>query len=127
MRKEVIGTDKGVIGISGGELDGLVLSRRDMFVSDEHTALTNLGSHLYGLFVVHAQAVGEAQNNGRVSDMRLKELMREREQRYLEVEEIWGRKIPRDKNVFNYLERLVFRVMNEQVTLLDKGSAFTKE
>lgn len=112
-----------IIGISKERIHGLQLSRRDIFVSDEHAAFTRLGSHLYGLFVVHKDAIREATNNGHTSEERLRQMIeKETEQRYLALEEIleeiWGRKVQRDEITSSYTEERFTAVLKEQLTLL---------
>lgn len=116
MPKEIAGINKEGDG-------GIQLSTRDIFVSDEHTAFTRLGSRLYGLFVVHKEAITEARDNKcKTSEMLLEQMIgEETEERYLEAEKVWDRRIPRDKMTSDYLTEQVRTIIKEHSTLLTNG------
>ena len=122
MRKEIVRPN------NKEKPNGLELSRSDIFVSDEHSAFTVVGSHLYGLFVVHKEAIREALNNRDItSEMRLKQMIgEETEEQYLEAEEVWERKIPRDEITSNSLTEQLTIIIKEQLALLSNGSSLKK-
>lgn len=123
MRKEIIVVDKKTSGIDGKKPHNLELSRKNIFISDEHAAFTDLGVCLYALFVVHKGAIKEALNNGNISDARLKQLMgEETEKKYTDLEEVWGKKIPRSDITSSYLGKQVVAIVRDQFVLLNDGS-----
>ena len=106
MSQEIIGI------IDKEKRQDLTLIREEVF-SQTSMAFTDFGKRVYGLFFVHKQNMEEAIGNG-TSAMRIKELTEEAEQRYFEVEKIWGRKIPRDPITSNYLTQQLLTIIREQ-------------
>lgn len=95
-----------------------LLRQEDIFVSSEHNAFTELGSLLFGLFVIHKSVLGKLDSDNSISDERKTVIRQETEQRYRGIEELWGRKIPRDDEASEYLSKQVILIVNQHMDLL---------
>lgn len=78
------------------------LKEGDIFIPYGGVALTQLGCRLQGLFI-EQEELGRVLQDGKISDHRCIEVYKKIEDRRTELENMTGRKIPNDTNVFNAL------------------------
>ncbi|MEK7533698.1 MAG: hypothetical protein AAB600_00010 [Patescibacteria group bacterium] len=116
------------IGIIDCAFQSLELSRDHVFAPGDPPRFTRLGSHLYGLFVVHKNEIIEARRDGRTTEERLYQMVNEEiEERLAGIEGIWCRKIPRNGIVTAYLEHQFNAIMKEESILLSNATTLTKK
>ena len=87
----------------------VLLKAEDIFASREGYALTDFGSHLQGLILDKI-----ASNDGGMGLEKRIELKEGIEERYMQLEIIQGREIPRDESAFNSLENQFNALVRER-------------
>lgn len=107
------------------------LKEGDIFISYGGVSLTQLGNRLQGFFI-EQEELGRVLQDGEISDDRCIEVYRKIDDRRIELEDMTGKKIPNNTNVFNALRTKFNQIVADRrkarsnLNIVDKGRELVK-